>query len=247
MIRDELLQISGPVGTSYGEFAAREFVIFNNKWGAENGFTRYDQHVHFCMEKPGPLGGWDYYAHDETGGVLAYPCIIAGVHPWSALKVPPWPIKIGEDIGQLVVNYAVRTEATGRRNLAIDAWIIDGSAPSEKAIAAELMVWLDSEYSPTPAGSIIDDSGEFQVWVGGTNWPIVSYVQRKKSSSGSVLLGLLINNYLSRGVLPGDYYLSSVELGNEIWNGSGSTIIDEFSVNWQHKLKIPFVPVSQSE
>lgn len=109
------------------------------------------------------------------------------------------------------------------------------------------MIWLDHSQQ-FPAGS---DQGlsptingvSFEIWSSGINgmgsgtdkWTCISYVNKGTGiyTNSAFNLKDIIKDAVTRFSIPGTYYLSAIEFGNEVINGSGMLEIGDWSITVQ--------------
>lgn len=220
----------------------------NNVWGSSKAQGKFEQ----CLLRREVAGAhqygwrWSWPGFDKT--VFAYPQIIFGWKPWSG-GIPTdsrFPLRV-DAIKKLKLDYAVQTEATGSYNLAPEIWLIGpGGKASTRAnpllITAEVMFWMDYKSGAQPAGSIIAtpvlDGVTYELWkadtIGdkgnGEGWALFSFksptIQRQGTISIDAMMGYLV---AERHVNPADQ-IASVEFGNEVMGGTGTTWVERFEV-----------------
>ena len=159
------------------------------------------------------------------------------------------PIQISA-IKKFIWSYSVDITTTGSHNLATSLWMTHtgktGLTPNIGDIATEFMIWTDG-YSFIPAGTILGttviNGATFEVWhnpvqadnsgINSNTWNYVAY--RMTTPSLTVILDIkqILNDAVSRGIIPASDYVSDVEFGNEIASGSGQTWIKSMSLDVQ--------------
>ncbi|MCP8900363.1 hypothetical protein M6D89_13745 [Gilvimarinus sp. HB14] len=138
--------------------------------------------------------------------------------------------------------FDTETTTNGVHNLAASMWItkepINNDAPNPSSIAAEVMVWTYStpgHFDPAgkKTGEISVGGMDWEVWVNrnwkdvsGVNqnrWTYITYRATKNSLSANINLLKLLQYVIDKQLISTDMYVSDLELGNEIMNGSGIT------------------------
>ncbi|MEM4036981.1 MAG: hypothetical protein QW700_04160 [Desulfurococcaceae archaeon] len=185
--------------------------------------------------------------------VIAYPEIIYGIKPWSPelRHVQEKSFKLPLNLKGLpqiyaLVDYAVMNASTAV-NLAFDLWILKTHEPRSPVKGdIELMIWLykgGGRSGPHPAGKHVKtvkmplisegalSEAVFEVWVerevaGG--WTYVAYVLKDALERRELVLNVssfVVDVVKMLGLDLGDYYLSSLELGFEIFYGEVINVV----------------------
>ena len=61
-------------------------------------------------------------------------------------------------------------------------------------------------------------------------WTLVSFVARTKLLKGSLDFGVFVDELLKRKILARNEYLTSLELGDEVAEGSGEVVVKKLDV-----------------
>jgi hypothetical protein len=163
--------------------------------------------------------------------------------PWSggASTDARFPIKVS-DVGALSLEYEVETSATGSYNLAPEIWLTDSARPNPKSITSEVMFWMDYAEGARPAGSIIDhvelDGVTYELWreesigadANGKGWQLLSFKSPERQLKGRIDIAALLRHLTAAKLVSTSDYVASVEFGNEIMGGTGTTWIHHFDV-----------------
>ncbi|MBN1797886.1 MAG: hypothetical protein JW822_04890 [Spirochaetales bacterium] len=217
----------------WAEITIDEYIIQNNVWGKQN-ITNYEQ----CIYKESPIDnfpvGWHWVWPEPPGGVKAYPEIIYGHKPWSAASTTAdLPVQISA-ITDITAVYDITQTASGSYNLAFDVWLNDTNPPTGESITRELMIWLDREVM-VPAGTYqatvnIDGEAYDFYKTEFPDWTYIAFVKQTSEFSGTTRIDLFFDYLVANGHIADTEYCSSIELGNEIVSGSGSTEFANFTV-----------------
>lgn len=222
-----------------------ELRLENNLWnaGALKAGT-FAQSVYYRQRPEGPLFGWKWSFAKE--GVNAYPEIIYGWKPWfaaSTTQALPKPIA---ECGVLKVDYSVdlQFKRSGSWNLAFDNWITSGPGkPTGATTKFEFMIWEDkSNLAPfgTSKGKVKTTNGDYTLYVGeptwepsGYNWTYVAFVRSKGRRAGTVDVDEMLKYLVEKKIVSADYYLASIEFGNEAGNSACAAVVDTFKVRFE--------------
>jgi hypothetical protein len=166
-----------------------------------------------------------------------YPGVRVGGSPWEASTSKYFPIKLG-DIKTLVFNvtFSYPEAPSGLNNLAYDIFFTEtDKANTNPEIKAEVMIWLHGSNKQPPntyKGDFTDGYHTYQLysWVMSNGRAYYSFIMTGGSpSQGQHTVDarkLLDNLELDPG-----WYIHGVELGNEIWHGTGKIEISKLSIN----------------
>jgi hypothetical protein len=116
------------------------------------------------------------------------------------------------------------------------------SAANPRAIVAEVVIWLDYPEAAAPVGArtaVFEVAGtEYELWHkpqqgdrgDGTGWDLYYLKGPNQQLRGTLQLKPLLAWLLKQNLMPNDGFVASVELGNEIMSGSGTTWVEDFDV-----------------
>jgi Glycosyl hydrolase family 12 len=223
----------------------------NNQWGSGKAQGPFEQ----CLLKRTVNGktqrGWTWNFPGTDPTVFSYPEIIFGWKPWTGGKTthPALPTRVG-DFAKLTLVYEVESQITGSYNLAPEVWIVNrrvakGEA-SPKSITAEVMFWVDSGGIAQPGGSLVGSpvvNGEtYELWVqNGANgsgaseasWRLISFKWPKPQLAGSIDIPAFLRVLVDEKLIDPQHYIATVEFGNEVTGGTGTTWVKHFEVQTQ--------------
>lgn len=175
--------------------------------------------------------------------VVAYPEAMIGVSPWYG-DVDGRPTGSAYRPLSLAYRYTL-TERTGRSNIAAEVWLTDTPDGGPLSIREEVMVWLDAK-GMTPAGTriasnVVVGGLRYDLWFapgfgdssGGSQaqWDYFAFVAKTPSREGRLDIQAFLVELHRRGKVPPDRFLSSVEFGAEVVDGTGRVAIKRFSVS----------------
>lgn len=233
--------------TAWTSVAADPWRYVNDQWGADKAQGVYEQ----CLLTRQAAGGlqigwtWSWPGFDPT--VFAYPSATFGWKPWAggASTDARFPMRLGHLVS-LDLSYEVETDAEGSFNLGAEIWLTS-QAPSSMAadpsiITHEVMFWLEHEDSQPPAGQVVDEpalaGAHYELWkldnigadANGQGWTILSFKTSEPSRKGQVPIHTFVEYLIEKGELSPDEYLASVEFGNELSGGSGTTWVNRLEI-----------------
>jgi len=144
---------------------------------------------------------------------------------------------------KITADFDVSLRASGTYNMAFSLWAVtDPSAPKE-TISHEIMIW-NVNSGMTPAGSleetVVVDGVNYKMYArighgdasgsSAHTWTYVAFVAERPVLKGPLDIGAFIDHLVKKGILIKKNYITSVELGNEVVNGSGCAEISGYSI-----------------
>jgi len=219
----------------------------NNQWGWAKEQSHYEQ----CLLERQVSGqterGWTWAWPGEDSSVFAYPEIIYGWKPWTGGKSsdPRFPLKLSA-MQHLAIDYEVETNATGNYNLAPEVWLISGRPSAGERnpglISAEIMFWVEAAGIARPAGSVVDrptiGGKQYEVWQmdhagnnGRGGWRLISLKTPTTERAGTIPVDELLRYLVQKNLVSAEHWVASVEFGNEISGGTGTTWVKKFGVS----------------
>ena len=206
--------------------AGGRYLVQNNEWGANDGQ---------CVTAT--AGGFtvDAGVHRRDDQPAAYPSIVSGCWMRTCTRGTPLPTRV-DGLGPLTSSISARIPPGVRTNLAYDLWMDPTPRRDGHNTGAELMIWLDERGGIRPIGApratVPLAGGTWEVWTGENQGvPVISYVRRGYLTRADRLpLTDFVRDAVSRRVVRGDWFLTNVQAGFEIWAGGPGTALDSFSV-----------------
>lgn len=229
----------------YAVMARGSLQYMNNVWAREKAKGGFEQ----CVLRRGadaqPQLGWTWAWPGFEPEGYGFPEIIFGWKPWSdASTDAKLPIQLSA-LRELTVRYAVSTESTGKQTLAASMWLTNSgqaTAPNPLAIASEFAIWLDYPEGSTPSGehtlSLQVEGASYELWHtanhgdrgNGQGWDLYYLVGPNHRLQGTLKLERFLEAFASKKLITPEQFLASVELGNELMGGSGTTWVSDFDV-----------------
>ena len=221
----------------------------NDQWGADKAQAGFEQ----CLLRRDVTGdqqiGWTWSWPGFDPSVFAFPSATFGWKPWAGGTPTDarFPMRVA-DLVMLELSYEVETSADGAFNLAAEIWLTSeapsafGANPS--IITSEVMFWLE-QTDTRPAGAVVDQptvgGTEYELWkeanigkdANGQGWTILSFKASAPRRQGVVPIHTFIEYLVDKGELRADEYVASVEFGNELSGGAGTTWVKQLEVKVQ--------------
>jgi hypothetical protein len=222
-----------------------EYILENNTWGS-GSLSNYTQCIFWDNNNTYfPLGWlWDW-PEGSGGNVKAYPELIYGYKPWSSYSTSDnLPLQVNS-VSSITVSYSISTSANGTYNLAIEFWLTSNEIPTEDEITTEVMIWLDT-VGMIPAGTFqsdetIDEEG-YAFYAGEVDtgeWLYIAFVKDTPEFQGQTSIDAFIdfllatdNPLTSLPYISNTDYIASIEIGNELIVGSGTTTFTSYSIDF---------------
>jgi len=244
---------SGVSSSCNGSYAVADgpYRYENNQWGSGKAQGPFEQ----CLLKRTVDGkqqrGWTWNFPGTDSSVFSYPEVVFGWKPWTGGKTtdPHLPTRVG-DFKKLTLVYDVESQVTGSYNLAPEVWIVNRNVhngpPSPASISAEIMFWMDAGGVAQPGGSLVAHttvSGEpYELWQQdgaagdastGARWRLISFKRPTPLLKGAIDIPAFMRVLVDQGLVDPRHYIASVEFGNEVMGGLGTTWINRFEVQTQ--------------
>lgn len=220
----------------------------NNQWGSGKAQGPFEQ----CLLERTVNGrrerGWTWSFPGTDSTVFSYPEIIFGWKPWTGGKTthPALPMRVG-DYKKLTLVYEVESQIAGSYNLAPEVWLtnrrVQNGDADPRSIRAEVMFWMDSGGVARPGGAKIADvevAGDaYELWVqDGANgsgaseaqWRLISFKRPMPLLKGEIDIPAFMRILAERNLVDPNHYIATVEFGNEVTGGTGTTWVKHFEV-----------------
>jgi serralysin len=221
-----------------------EFQAQNNTWG-KGTLEGWSQCIGLGSNPDGSLAArwtWDW-PKSGLSGVKAYPEIVFGQKPGGPTTSPSLPIQL-QSLHSAKVDYDVSSSSTGRNNLAFDIWLTDSPNPDTwgvPPITHEVMIWIDGLDRMSAGGSWVEktdiDGESYMVFVGenwGDGWTYIAFVSDDSLfGQGTLDVASFLQYMIKNNLATGEVYLASIELGNELVDGTGETILHRYEITIQ--------------
>jgi hypothetical protein len=214
-----------------------EYLVVNNMHGAHR-LVKGDSYKQCIATSPGGFPvTWRWDVVSDQPYVKGFPQILYGINPWARIpSTDRLPVQVS-DVRKLTSSYFIGLQAEGTYNLAFDLWITEDDTPIESERTHEIMIWLAGNIPPGMArdreASIAGENYDFYRSTTEDGLPFYLFIAQNRRTNGITNLGAFLFYLRANGLLPHDVYLSTIELGTEIWEGQGSAIVRAFSVGLQ--------------
>lgn len=217
----------------------------NNQWGAGKAQGRYEQ----CLLERRVDGqkqrGWTWNFPGTDPSVFSYPEVIFGWKPWTGGKSTDrhLPSRVG-DFAKLSIVYEVESQVTGSYNLAPEVWVVNRNVQSgpaaPRSISAEVMFWMDAGGAARPGGNIVGEANVggvvYELWQmdgagsNGYSWRLISFKSPTPQLKGVIDIPAFMRVLVDKKLVDPSHYIASVEFGNEVSGGTGTTWIKKLAV-----------------
>ncbi len=231
-------------GAAYATIQLGSFRVENNEWNSGAATGSYSQGI--FSDATGKTFGWTWNWPLSDSSVVAYPEVGYGYSPWGGGSWgTPSGIPVQISAGKTITaNFNILSSHTGKYDLAFDIWVTATSSPSSADIRYEIMIWLDHS-GFNPAGKLvatgINISGTvFDAWTNdnmasGTSesWTYIAYVAESPLYNGSIDISGIFKDMINKWGVSSSLYIASIEFGNEVMGGTGTTTIQNWNLTIQ--------------
>jgi hypothetical protein len=219
------------------------YIIMNNTWNRQATTGPHKQRI-FLKESGGKAAfGWNWQWGQSTN-VVSYPEVLYGDSPWdtNVRSAPGMPFLVGTK--EVTIDFAVDLEAKGIYNMAFEFWVVSKTPAFRRDITHEVMIW-NANNGMLPAGSYYDEVSfggiKYDVFYGKNHgdasggslnkWDYIAFEAHTPVLSGPLNLSQFIDYLIEEGILNNSLYITTIEFGNEIVQGTGNAEIRDYKVN----------------
>ncbi len=235
--------IDTTICTPDGSFKVSEYIVANNCRG-KGSITNFSQSVNVKFNAKGMDLGFNWqWPSNINNNVKAYPEIIFGWKPWSNLSTTELiPIRVSASDTICVSYDNIETNFNGVGNTSLDIYITSSQTPSVSLITKEIMIWVKN-YGQIPRGSQIAsvniDGVEYDLYIENMNWTCLTFVNQYNTNITNVNIHKFLEYLILAHYITNSEFLSSIEFGNEIVSGTGSTTIKNFQIQIKPVIGVP--------
>lgn len=219
--------------------------LANNIWNRNVAGRTFTQEV-FVEDVNGErVTGWRWRSPWQMEPTIAaYPEIICGNKPWDEPSVFYKGMPFHPAETRVVAKYQIHMEAQGTYNLAFELWAVDQIPATPERIRGEFMIWLDTHNlhpSGRRAGSINLNGVTWDLWADPKHhdasgnvqneWAYAAFVPRQAQLTGPLDLTAFLDELRRQKLLSDNEWITSIELGNEVADGTGLAELHNFSLN----------------
>lgn len=215
--------------------------LVNNIWGKMP--DHHYQHLQCIYYKNGKYA-WSWHWPTERFGVKAYPALLFGKKPWyDNSTYQKLPIQLSQ-LETASVTFSTQQQHSGRVNLLLEAWLTDSAEAVHYDRTSEIAIHLYQQNWPGQGGhhygSVIIDDHQYDVYLNHNmkvpgdehTWSYISFVNTGDAiTKATIDFKQFINYALEQKMIIPSEFLSSLEIGNEIDNGNGTTLVTDYQIN----------------
>lgn len=218
------------------------YIVINNVWNKGATTGRYRQRI-FTKDLNGKTAfGWDW-KWGSSYTVVSYPEVLCGDTPWDTTYQSNGGLPFLAGSKDVTVNYNVDLDGTGIFNMAFEFWVASKAKAVARDITHEIMIWNYNQ-GMKPAGSKVDEvtfnGVDYDVYIrknhgdaSGSNsnqWVYIAFEAKTPVLNGPLNIGEFIDYLIDEDILNENLYIATLELGNEVVQGSGRAVISNYSI-----------------
>lgn len=238
------------------------FVVLNNSWNSRTmNRSNWSQKINVDQDMHGnikPTWTYDWLGRYDGGEieVKAYPEVIfgskLGTHV-SGSKAQTGLPELVRNLPEFTVTYAYSETGTAERNVALESFFHDscnitGPCDPVDNRSYEMMIWVNNPTIRTPGDlavtGVMIDNQLWNVYIKPrSNKHYIAFTAQTPSTSGTLHWNRFVEwteawtaanaTALSINVLSPDFCMGAIELGTEMWWGSGSFTLDRYEITHQ--------------
>jgi len=223
----------------WGYLSVGDYLYLNNVHN-KGAATDYEQCVLRRVVDGEDQYGWRWRWPGTGREARAFPEVIYGQTPWRAATTPSLPRRISA-VEALRVDYDVELRAEGDFNLVFVMWITSSDPPIPETITHYINIEV---YRSEAVRSAMQSAETDQVEIDGVRFELRVHAAeasddgrtriRFASLTQELNTGLDFRKFLDylveQGHLPADHYVTALEAGNEVRNGSGELWFRHYEV-----------------
>jgi len=220
--------------------------VVNNTWNSAVAGRDFHQSIFVEQLRGEQEVGWRWRTPWQLiPTVVSQPQLVCGDKPWD----PPlhlrseFPFAAGNK--NVVVDFNAQLRGSGTYNMALTLWAVSSLPASKSVITHEIMIWT-LKNGEGPAGKRVGKVNvagtKYDVYVeknhkdaSGLNantWTYVAFVPERAVLQGPLQVSAFTDYLLQHGSLSPRQYLTSIEFGNEVCEGSGIVEINNFALRF---------------
>ena len=226
-----------------GQIENQSRIIYNNIWGATDDEKKNETIKQYIYYKFNGSFGWEWDRPDPRDNYSVYvtpvfPEVLIGSRKEYS-STPYIPIQL-RYIDSLVgdVEYEYVKYPTGEYDLVYDIWIYDNISLK----VTEVMIFITGGVSDISVGNVSDGINIYKYYFRSSdnkyNWNRNIFVLNDQNLykkpvllHHTVDMGKLFDYLIQSDKLDDNLSLFSIELGNEIWRGTGKIGINKYVIN----------------
>lgn len=219
-------------------FRLGEFELENNTWGRGNAVS-----LEACMFADASEKKWGarWNSVSNVNNVLSYQQIIWWGKPWHRYQLRDEPFPKIEDVEHFAFNFSVDLKSTGKHNVAAELWTYNSLKKNsdgglENNIVNEIMIWqVETErFGNSEVGNVVIDGREYRLSMNSSG-SYIAFLPVNNHTSGKIDVKAFLDYLVSMGRVNPEHYISGLELGVEVINGSGEATFNDFNIEFQRK------------
>ncbi len=225
----------------YGLLRWDNKALFNNQWGQGYLASGAVHSGKMFYDPKNDLIGWEWsWPVDRPEELKAYPVLIIGDKPFTPAGIdestdPRFPLYLPE-VKEIWFEGEISVSGTGDFDFAFDLNLLAGRRSAPEAIRTEIMIWVyaNKVCGAKKTGAYLVDGIPYDLYIS-MDWnPAIPYLAFGRKGS-QVPRRFPLHEFFAIAFQLGFYgpqaYLSAIELGAEIWHGSGKATLRNLSIN----------------
>jgi hypothetical protein len=221
---------------AYATMMMGKYRLYNNLWGQNSGSGWQ------CMWNVSSSGstiawGTNWNWTGQNNSVKSYTSAVLGWHWGGSQANTGLPLQQSSRKNIYTRwNYRLTQHNANALNVAYDIWLHNTANPGPNGTPSdEVMLWLTRSGNIHPVGNkqatLTVEGSTWDLYEGRSNWQVHTFVRTSGTSSVSVNLKAFLNVLVARGTLSNTKYINGIEVGSEVFTGSGQLDTTSYSTD----------------
>ncbi len=221
-----------------GVITAGRYWLNNNLWGQSAG-TGQQCSWKSCMTGETLAWGTSWNWSGGENQVKSFASVVLGWQWGWKVQNTGLPVQVSANpTATCNWDFLITQQATNTMNVAYDLWLHSIPNPDyQDDPTDEVMVWVYRGGGAGPIGptemTVNVAGANWELHRGFTNWNVYSFVRTQSAPSSSLNLMDFINQLVTLGWMDPAKYLSSIQAGTEIFEGTGQLDVSAYSCSIQ--------------
>lgn len=221
----------------YGTETTGSRMILNNIWGATTKELKSKSIQSYIYARSDGSFGWEWDRPDPRPNVNTYitpiyPEVIVGSNSGNSYSTSnAFPIRYGDiHSWDSIIQFEYLKSPNGLYNLAYDIYWMD-----KKIKKFNVMIWIEGHYDGgKPIGEVSDGINTYIHYYKPAGQDSLEWhafeLKNQGDSNNKVNIKILLDNAFTKSEIDNNWIIPGIELGSEVWRGSGRIQINKYEI-----------------